>query len=97
MLRGFSARLGLFPDRDCKDASDDRKGKFQMKIDGECSDIPESVPDCTANGQVDWLDLYGEAESVQRVDFRKIGLCDSQGAGDISLAGYRMGERQPST
>jgi hypothetical protein len=47
-----------------------------MKIHSERTDISETIPNRPANSEIYWLQLRGEAQTIQRVNLRDVCLGD---------------------
>ena len=56
-----------------------------MEVDRNCADVSESVPDCPPNGEVDWLDLDGEAQAIEGVLLDYVELHRSEATGNELL------------
>ena len=56
-----------------------------MEVDRYGADIPKPIPDCAADGQVNGLNLDGEAQAVEWVLLDYIKIDRSQPSGDELL------------
>jgi hypothetical protein len=62
-----------------------------VKVNREGSDVTESVPERSTNGEIHRLQFDSEAKTVERVNLRQIGLHDSERTGYVTLSALHPG------